>query len=103
MLTTPGWEGPAQQPWQDLTDALPVTLSAAKGLAHRPLRLLCLSSTPCCHPERSEGSGSTGAEMLRGVYPERSEGLSCRSTIKLGTDNGYFVLKNCKTCNPLKK
>ncbi len=29
-----------------------------------------------CHPERSEGSLSMGSEMLRGVYPERSEGLS---------------------------
>ncbi len=28
-----------------------------------------------CHPERSEGSGSTEGEILRGVYPERSEGL----------------------------
>src|SRR6266571_6374214 len=26
-----------------------------------------------CHPERSEGSGSTGKEMLRGVYPECNE------------------------------
>src|SRR6266487_972969 len=25
-----------------------------------------------CHPERSEGSHSMGAEMLRGVYTERS-------------------------------
>jgi len=25
-----------------------------------------------CHPERSEGSGSTIAEILRGVSPERS-------------------------------
>ncbi len=29
-----------------------------------------------CHPERSEGSLSMGSEMLRGVYLERSEGLS---------------------------
>jgi len=30
-----------------------------------------------CHPERSEGSlCGEKAEMLRGVYPERSEGLS---------------------------
>ncbi len=29
-----------------------------------------------CHPERSEGSSAMGREMLRGVYPERSEGLS---------------------------
>ena len=26
-----------------------------------------------CHLERSEGSGSSDAEILRGVYPERSE------------------------------
>jgi len=26
-----------------------------------------------CHPERSEGSLSLGSQMLRGVYPERSE------------------------------
>ncbi len=30
----------------------------------------------CCHPERSEGSVSIGAEMLRGVYTERSDVLS---------------------------
>ncbi len=29
-----------------------------------------------CHPERSEGSQARGEEMLRGVDPERSEGLS---------------------------
>jgi hypothetical protein len=29
-----------------------------------------------CHPERSEGSITMGIQMLRGVYPERSEGLS---------------------------
>ena len=29
-----------------------------------------------CHPERSEGSIEMGSEMLRGVYPERREGLS---------------------------
>ena len=26
-----------------------------------------------CHPERSEGSGTMGREMLRGVNTERSE------------------------------
>ncbi len=42
------------------------------------------SEQAACHPEHirsaqgklREGSGSMGAEMLRGVYPERSEGLS---------------------------
>jgi hypothetical protein len=32
------------------------------------------------HPE---GSGSMGAEMLRGVYPERSEGLSMTARIPI--------------------
>src|SRR6266852_3439181 len=41
-----------------------VTLSAAKGLSRWPL-LVTLS--------RSEGSVLLGVEMLRGVYPERSE------------------------------
>src|SRR5262249_55225159 len=38
------------------------------GFAHE---LVCLA----CHPERSEGSPWSGTEILRGVSPERSEGL----------------------------
>src|SRR6266516_7755218 len=34
-------------------------------------QLFCCSSL--CHPERSEGPGVMSTEILRGVYPERSE------------------------------
>jgi hypothetical protein len=53
-----------------------VTLSAAKGFSRYGASRLPEASHPRCHPERSEGSLSLGTEMLRGVYPERSEGLS---------------------------
>ncbi len=37
---------------------------------------MTVGTVAACHPERSEGPVAIGSEMLRGVYPERSEGLS---------------------------
>jgi len=41
-----------------------------------------------CHPERSEGSGSPDAEILRGVYPERSEWAQDDSKTPLKSAHG---------------
>ncbi len=46
-----------------------------------------------CHPERSEGSGSTGGEILRGVYPERSEGLRMTARTPLKSAHGKSYLQ----------
>src|SRR5712692_6618547 len=50
-----------------------------------------------CHPERSEGSLCPSRQTLRGVYPERSEGLR----VTLGdSSNGqglFFTIEPCLT------
>src|SRR6266849_4615360 len=79
--------------------------SALEGLlwdAHYPwlgrtrsAALAGLDRPSCCHPERSEGSGSTGAEMLRGVYPERSEGLSRTARTPLQSAHRASLISKC--------
>src|SRR5713101_1061178 len=60
-------------------------LSAFAGCSALPLNLLqsiivhpimkFTNQSRSCHPERSEGSLCPSSQTLRGVYPERSEGL----------------------------
>jgi len=68
-----------------------------------PATLSGLERGPACHPERSEGSGWTGAEILRCAqddslglcHPERSEGsLVDLWGITRGSVLPYYDLSN---------
>src|SRR5260370_39053749 len=58
-------------------------LERSEGLraAAHALRVTFLEWCPRCHPERSEGSLRPSSQTLRGVYPERSEGLRVTGSI----------------------
>src|SRR6266446_2018273 len=51
-----------------------------------------LERGPGCHPERSEGSLRPSSQPLRGVYPERSEGVT-------GILSKYLLTLSC-VCSP---
>ncbi len=74
-----------------------VTLRFAQGLSRFESLIIPLLESLCCHPERSEGSLSTGTEMLRCAqhdsidsvpccHPERSEG-----SLSMGTEMLRFA------------
>ncbi|SRR6266487_4003779 len=48
-----------------------------------------------CHPERSEGSVWPGTEILRGVYPERREGLRMATYDRTWLVNLIIGLSRC--------
>ena len=72
-----GWKDVALCHLPDCTVLLAVCQVDLDSIRHLEIRLPVsgLERCPGCHPERSEGSLRPSSQTLRGVYPERSEGL----------------------------